>query len=55
MNNNEMTNVIKAEAEALIAKAEAAGVVLTIGLKPLQPLAMGNHKMVAETSLKHPY
>lgn len=55
MVNNEQQNVIKAEAEALIAKAEAAGVVLTIGLKALEPLAMGNHKMVVETSLKHPY
>lgn len=47
--------VIQQRAEELIAEAVQLGVVLTITLKPLEPLAMGNHEMVAETSLKHPY
>lgn len=46
---------IRQQAERLIADAEAAGLVVTIDLEPLQPLAMGNHKMVAEVQPRHPY
>jgi len=35
-------------AEELIGHAERMGVVLTITTQPNQPLAMGNHRMVAE-------
>lgn len=43
------------QAQALIADAEAAGLDVTIELEPLLPLAMGNHKMVAEVTEHHPY
>lgn len=37
---------IKAEAEALVAKAAKWGLVLTVEQVPLQPLAMGNYETV---------
>lgn len=46
---------IMEKAEKLIQEATAEGVVLTIELKPLQPLAMGNHQMVPEVTTGHPY
>lgn len=46
---------IRQQAEQLIKDAEAAGMIVTIELKPLQPLAMGNHQMVAEILPRHPY
>ncbi len=46
---------IQQQAAQLIADAEAAGMVVTIDLKALQPLAMGNHQMVAEVQPRHPY
>lgn len=46
---------IQQEAEKLIAFAERAGYDVTIGLVPLTPLAMGNHKMVAEVTLHKAY
>jgi hypothetical protein len=39
----------------LIKDAATAGMDVTITLVPLQPLAMGNHTMVAEVVPKHPY
>lgn len=47
--------IFKERAENLIKAAQAYGLVVTIGLKPLEPLAMGNHEMVAEVVVKHPY
>lgn len=52
---NDAVEVIKQRAEELIAEAVQLGVVVTISLQPLQPLAMGNHQMVVEVSPKHPY
>lgn len=46
---------IQQQAAQLISDAVAAGVVVTIELKPLQPLAMGNHTMVADVQPRHPY
>jgi len=46
---------IRQQAEQLIADAEAAGMVVTIELESLQPLAMGNHRMVAAVAPRHPY
>lgn len=48
-------NEVKERAEELIRYAEEVGMVVTIDLQPLQPLAMGHHKMVADVQPKHPY
>lgn len=48
-------NTLTASANHLIDCAEKLGVVITITLKPLEPLAMGNHKMVAEVVERKPY
>lgn len=42
-------------ADQLIRDAEAAGIDITIRLQPLEPLAMGNHKMIAEVTPHHAY
>lgn len=47
--------IIKRRAEILIEEAVQHGVILTITLVPLEPLAMGNHKMVAEVVERKPY
>ena len=39
---------IQAKAEALVAQAKACQVVVTIDLKPRQPLAMGHYDMVVD-------
>ena len=46
---------IRHQAVQLVEDATNAGVVVTITLEPLQPLAMGNHRMVVDVSPKHPY
>ncbi len=46
---------IKKQAEQLIQDAKEAGIVVTIGLRPLQPFAMGHHEMVAEVLPKQEY
>lgn len=43
---NEQQKLILAEARALIYRAEAAGMVLTIEQQPLEPLAMGSYVTV---------
>lgn len=48
-------DIIKERAEQLIEDAQRWGVVVTITLQPLEPLAMGNHKMVAEVTERKPY
>lgn len=47
--------IIKERAEQLVQDAVRWGVVLTISLKPLEPLAMGNHKMVVDVQPRKPY
>jgi hypothetical protein len=47
--------LIEEKAEQLIKYAESLDLIVTISLKPLEPLAMGNHKMVAEVSPRKPY
>lgn len=47
--------VIEDKTAQLIKYAESLDLVVTISLKPLEPLAMGNHKMVAEVSPKKGY
>lgn len=54
MKTQEM-ELIEEKAEQLIKYAESLDLVLTISLKPLEPLAMGNHKMVAEVTPKKGY
>lgn len=46
---------IRKKVEALLIEAECLGVVIRVETKPLEPLAMGNHKMVADVQPKHPY
>jgi len=47
--------LIKERAEELVNDAARWGVVLTISLKPLEPLAMGNHEMVVDVQPRKPY
>lgn len=42
-------NAIHTAAAALVARAKEVGVVLTVHLEPLAPLAMGNYEMRVET------
>jgi len=51
----EKAEAIKEKANQLIEEANRDGIILTITLVPLEPLAMGNYAMVAEVSPKHPY
>lgn len=46
---------IEGKAQQLIQEAEALDVIVRIETKPLEPLAVGNYKMVADVQPKHPY
>lgn len=46
---------IKEKADKLIAEAKAEGVIVTIELKDLEPLVMGNYEMISVVRKNHPY
>lgn len=51
----DLLNYFRRKVQDLIEEAESADIVIRIETEPLEPLAMGNHKMVASVEPKHPY
>jgi predicted peroxiredoxin len=48
INKSDLVAKFKAEAEDLVRRANAAGVIITVDTQPLKPLAMRNYRLVVD-------